>query len=205
MILRFLNQIQDIKIGQSGKKEGFAKRFLCTESVLWCEAHSSSKEGLLGDLWAPCGLVACRVGLSVYACRKRVAVWVPLLSSCLSRQEVRRCLSWTRCGWREKKDGWICLGSSKIGPVGGTEDPQQEYGNKCWTLGSWRRSHISALSFGLGEGSWSWRGRAWGIQRACTGAAASPCNRQGQCCTEPVFHGINKIFPALLMPSSTCA
>lgn len=83
-----LNQIQDIKVGQGGKKKGFGKLFLCIVSALMRRPTLQSREGVpvgplcslwFGDLqgWAVTSMPA----------GKRWLLWVPLLSWCLSRQK----------------------------------------------------------------------------------------------------------------------
>lgn len=63
MILGSLNQVQGIKIGQSGNRKGFARGFLCTVSA----PTSSLRRQLPWDLsqgfdCVPCGLMTCSVG-----------------------------------------------------------------------------------------------------------------------------------------------
>lgn len=83
-----LNQIQDIKVSQGGKRKGFGKLFLCIVSALMQHPTLQSREGVpvgslcslwFGDLqgWAVTSMPA----------GKRWLLWVPLLSWCLSRQK----------------------------------------------------------------------------------------------------------------------
>lgn len=107
-------RFQDIKIGQSGKRKGFGKRFPCIVGALircppppvW--GGGSPGTSVFPVVWRHAGL-GCHFSYSMPAGKRRLCRF-PCSPAVYWGNKGRRYFSWIRHRWREETDGWFALG-----------------------------------------------------------------------------------------------